>query len=503
MSRLLGISCMFCLTAKAFAQGNASWSLPPPTFGANGGADWGAGAWPPSDVGTTLVPQAADSELEDLLAQVDPVRIQNTIQTLTDFGTRHTLSNQTNPVRGIGAARDWILKEMRGYAAASNGAMAITLPSYIQQPTTRIPFAVNISDVVATVRGSGDPNRAYVITGHYDSRRLDVQDYTGDAPGSDDNASGTAVVLELVRLLATKKPYATIILAATAGEEQSLFGATYLAQTLKNSSVNVEANLNNDIVGTGSNEPYNSINEHTIRLFGAGTNYVENTTIANVLISIGGENDTPARNLGRFVAEVNEGAVTSTDMQVALVYRADRFFRGGDHEAFLEQGFPGVRFTEPNEDFRHQHQDPRTQNGTLYGDDIQFVDFNYTARVARVNLAALWSLANAPALPTNVIFDVNVGEPAANSNTPVENLENETQFYWNVQNSELLQGYELVWRPSSQQQWTHSYYVGKVNQVKVNLSKDNVVFGLRAVGTNGKKSPAVFPLPDPAQYSYT
>lgn len=214
----------------------------------------------------------------------------------------------------------------------------------------------------------------------------------------------------------------------------------------------MEANLNNDIVGTGSNEPYESINEHTIRLFGAGTNYITNTSIADVLISIGGENDTPARNLGRFVQEVNEGAVAATDMQVALVYRPDRFFRGGDHESFLSAGFPAVRFTEPNEDFRHQHQDPRVQNGTVYGDDIQYVDFNYTARVGRVNLAAMWSIANAPALPANVTFDVIVGEPAAADDTPVEDLSNETQFYWQMQNSTLLQGYEIVWRPSSQQQ---------------------------------------------------
>ena len=236
------------------------------------------------------------------------------------------------------------------------------------------------------------------------------------------------------------------------------------------------------------------------------------------MISIGGENDTPARNLGRFVQEVNEGAVAATDMQVALVYRADRFFRGGDHESFLSADFPAVRFTEPNEDFRHQHQDPRVQNGTVYGDDIQYVDFNYTARVGRVNLAAMWSIANAPALPTNVTFDVIVGEPAAAEDTPVEDLSNETQFYWQMQNGTLLQGYEIVWRPSSQQQvgailpkrtksdtnvtkqWTHSLYVGMVDQARVNLSKDNVVFGLRAVGTNGKKSPAVFPLPDPAEY---
>ncbi|KAI9694842.1 MAG: hypothetical protein M1822_000458 [Bathelium mastoideum] len=497
MTRLFIFS---CLSSVALAQSNASWTLPPPTFGSDGAALWGTGAWPASSVGEPLVPQAADSELTDLLAQFDPSRIQNIIQTLTNFGTRHTLSTQTDPTRGIGAARDWIAKEMRGFAAASNGSMVVTTPSYIQPVADRISFPVNLTNIVATIKGYGEPNRAYVVTGHYDSRRLDIMNYTADAPGSDDNASGVAVVMEMARICATKQPYATMIFAAVPGEEQDLYGSNFLAQSLKNASVDVEANLNNDIVGTGSNEPYESINEHTIRLFGAGTNYLTNSSIADVTISIGGENDTPARNLGRFVQEVNEGAVAVTDMQVALVYRADRFFRGGDHESFLSAGFPAVRFTEPNEDFRHQHQDPRVQNGTLYGDDIQFVDFNYTARVGRVNLAAMWSIANAPAMPTNVTFDVIVGEPAAADDTPVEDLSNETQFYWQLQNSTILQGYELVWRPSSQQQWTHSYSVGLVDQVRVNLSKDNVVFGLRAVGKNGKKSPAVFPLPDPAEY---
>ncbi|KAF2231702.1 peptidase M28 [Viridothelium virens] len=487
MSRLFWVSCFSCITSIALGDSNASWSLPQPTFGIDGSPLWNAGAWPPSNVGVPLVPQAADSELTDLLSQFNTSRIQNIIETLTNFGTRHTLSTQTDPTRGIGAARDWIAKEMRALAAPSNGSMVVTTPSYIQPVADRIPFPVNITNIVATIKGYGEPNRAYVVTGHYDSRRLDVMNYTGDAPGSDDNASGVAVVLEMARICATKQPYATMIFAAVAGEEQNLYGSNFLAQSLKNASVDVEANLNNDIVGTGSNEPYDPVNEHTIRLFGAGTNYLTNTSIADVMISIGGENDTPARNLGRFVQEVNEGAVASTDMQVALVYRADRFFRGGDHESFLSAGVSAVRFTEPNEDFRHQHQDPRVQDGTLYGDDMQFVDYDYTARVGRVNLAAMWSIANAPALPTDVTFDVI-------------DLLNETQFYWQIQNSSLLQGYELVWRPSSQQQWTHSYYVGMVDQVTVNLSKDNVVFGLRAVGKNGKKSPAVFPLPDPAEY---
>ena len=167
-----------------------------------------------------------------MLAQIDPSRIQNTIQTLTNFGTRHTLSTQTNATRGIGAARDWILKEMRALAAPSNGSMVITTPSYIQPVADRIPFPVNITDIVATVKGYGEPNRAYVVTGHYDSRRLDVMDYTGDAPGSDDNASGVAVVMEMARICATKQPYATMIFAAVAGEEQNLYGANFLVSRL-------------------------------------------------------------------------------------------------------------------------------------------------------------------------------------------------------------------------------------------------------------------------------
>lgn len=214
---------------------------------------------------------------------------------------------------------------MRALAAPSNGNLVITTPSYIQPPVGRITFPVNVTNIVGTIKGSGDPNRTYVITGHYDSRRLNVSDYTGPAPGSDDNASGVAVMMELARICATKRPYATMMFAATAGEEQNLYGAQFLADTLKNSSVNVEANFNNDIVGTGSNEPYNPLNEHVIRPFGAGTDYfAAAASYIRVLISIGGENDTPARNLGRFVQEVNAGASAATDMQVAPIYRADR-----------------------------------------------------------------------------------------------------------------------------------------------------------------------------------
>ena len=305
------------------------------------------------------------------------------------------------------------------------------------------------------------------------------------------------VVLEMARICATKRPAATMIFAAVAGEEQNLFGSNYLAQTLKNASANVEGNWNNDIVGTGSSQPFSPINDYTIRLFGASLLYpaTESSDDLEQIGIIGGENDSPARNLGRFIAEVAAGASEYVNMQIALIYRPDRFLRGGDHESFLTAGFPAVRFTEAVEDFAHQHQDPRTQNGTVYGDLVEFVDFEYTARVARVNLASMWSAANAPAMPRNVTISTVVGFPAASESTPLYVISNDSLLSWATGNDPLVAGYELVWRPSGALQWTHSLSVGNVGMVTVDLSKDDVQFGIRAVGKTGKKSPAVFPLP--------
>ena len=303
----------------------------------------------------------------------------------------------------------------------------------------------------------------------------------------------------MARICATKQPKATMIFAAVAGEEQSLYGSAHLAQTLKNASVNVEGNWNNDIVGTGSFSPFAPINNYTIRLFGASYAYPASAAITSTVLSsisqIGGENDSPARNLGRFIAEVAAGAIEYVNMQVALIYRPDRFLRGGDHESFLAQGFPAVRFTEAVEDFKHQHQDVRVANGTQYGDLIEYVDMEYTARVAAVNLASMWSAANAPALPRNVTISRVVGFPASSESTPASEVSNESQISWVTGNDALVASYELLWRPTGNLQWTHRLNVGNVGSVTVDLSKDDVQFGIRAVGSDGKKSPAVFPMP--------
>jgi len=436
-------------------------------------------AWPPSNVGVELVPQATEDEVTAMLDEISPENIEAIISKLVSFGTRHTLATFNSSTRGIHAARDWIASEMRSYAEESEGRMTVEVQSYLQGVASRIPFPTVISNVLATVKGSETPEKVYVMTGHYDSRVTDVLNYEADSPGANDDASGVAIAMELARILAKRQPKSTIILAAVAGEEQGLYGAGYLAQTLKNSSTNVEGMLNCDIVGSstgdrGQKDPY------TIRAFAQGPPPSDSTTRAAQRLQIGGENDSPARELARFSAEV--AGNNATGMSIAIIYRLDRFLRGGDHTPFLQAGYPAIRYTEPNENFNHQHQDLRTENGTVYGDLIEFVDFDYTARVGKVNLATLWALSEAPSMPRNVTVDTTV-------------LDNDTRLKWIVSNHTNVAGYEVVWRPVTSSLWSRVVDVGKVGAVTLPLSKDNVIFGVRTVGTNGYKSPAVYPFP--------
>lgn len=263
----------------------------------------------PSGPGQPLKAQHPDDELISILHQIDPNRMKATVEKLTTFGTRHTLSNQTDPVRGIGAARDWIAAQMRTFAAASNGRMTVTVPSYVQQASSRIPNATVISNVVATLIGSKEPNRVYVISGHYDSRVTDILNFEADSPGADDDGSGVAISMELARIMATHQPAATIMFAAVAGEEQGLFGSNFMATTLKQNGVDVQGMLDNDIVGSpkaddGTIDPFN------IRMFVSGLPQSNTANQDLRLASIGGENDSPAHQLGRFVAEVSQNAIT-------------------------------------------------------------------------------------------------------------------------------------------------------------------------------------------------
>ncbi|SMQ53500.1 unnamed protein product [Zymoseptoria tritici ST99CH_3D7] len=457
-------------------------------------------SWPPTQdsLDNRIKPQKANAELQQILADVSENKVDHIITTLANFGTRHTLSTQNSSTRGIGAARDWIYDEMNKYAEYSEGRMGVYLNSYIQPiDGDRITFPVNISNVVAEIKGHTDPNRVYVVTGHYDSRALDILDYEIDAPGADDDASGVAVVMEMARACAKQRPAATMIFAAVAGEEQGLYGSANLAKTLKARNVTVGGNWNNDIVGTGKSQPFAPINDYTIRLFGASAFLPNASTAAQLrtVAQIGGWNDSPAQNLGRYIAEIAAGAAKYVGMQVALIYRADRFLRGGDHQSFLTEGFPAVRFTEAVEDFTHEHQDVRVQDGVQYGDLVEFVDMDYVTRVTKVNLASMWSAANAPAAPQNVTISRRVGFPAAARDTPLEIVNNLSLLRWTASNDSMVAGYELVWRTSGALQWTHSLNVGNAANVTVDLNKDNYQLGVRAYGKDGAKSPAVWPVP--------
>lgn len=444
-----------------------------------------AASWPMGE-GYAITSHLPDADLQAALSEISSQNIQSYISTLVTFGTRHTLSPQNGSTTyGIGAARDWIAAQMRSFAAPSNGRMTVSVPSYIQPADgDRVLFDVRISDIVATLRGSETPDRVYVISGHYDSRCTDPNDYTSLAPGADDDGSGVAVAMELARIMATRKPKSTLVFAAVAGEEQNLYGSNFLAQTYKNASVNVAGMFTNDIIGSptgpdGTKDPY------TIRVFAQGPPgaAIEGTTKAASRLSVGGENDSPARELGRFIVENAQNAFTGMKT-IALIYRQDRYLRGGDHLSFLRNGFlSSVRFTEPIEDYRHQHQNVRVDNvtGEQYGDLEQFCDFDFIARVGRVNLASMWSLSEAPATPANVSINASA-------------LTNNSTFTWLPSNETAgaLAGYEVVWRPSISPYWTHAIPVGLVQKATVQVSKDNVVFGVRAVGKNGYKSPAAF-----------
>ncbi|MFD5078984.1 M20/M25/M40 family metallo-hydrolase [Streptomyces sp. NPDC058371] len=456
------------LTATVAGAGATALGASAPAAAAGGGTRPPATAQPPT------------RELRSLLREIDRDRIEATVRKLVSFGTRHTLSSQDDPVRGIGAARDWIAAELRSYAAASAGRMTVQLQSYVQEPASRIPTATRITNVVATLRGAVTPERVYVVSGHYDSRVTDVMDATSDAPGADDDASGVAVALELARVMARRRPASTIVFAAVAGEEQGLCGATHMAELFKSAGADVQGMFTNDIVGSstaddGTRDPY------TIRLFAEGVPSSETPEQAATRRSVGGENDSPARQLARFVRDVADN--DATGLHIRVVHRRDRYRRGGDHIPFLERAYPAARFTEPAEDFAHQHQDVRVDaDGTQYGDLPEFCDFGYVERVAKVNAAALWTLAQAPGTPRGAKILTSA-------------LTNSTQLTWTRGPEPDLAGYEVLWRETTASEWTHVIPVGDTTAHEVDLSKDNVFFGVRAVGRSGLRSPAAFPDP--------
>jgi hypothetical protein len=425
---------------------------------------------------------ARHQQITQIVHSIDARRIEESIRKLVSFGTRNTLSDQSNPNRGIGAARDWLFDEFTKAAEQSGGRMTVEKQTFEQQKGDRIPGPTMITNVVATLRGIRPESvgRTYIVSGHYDSMCGNATDGKCDAPGANDDASGTAAVLEMARVMARHEFEATIIFMAVAGEEQGLYGSSYFAEQAKKQGMDVEAMFTNDIVGSSLGG--NGIRDrHTVRVFSEGVPSNETTEEANIRRGVGGENDSASRQLARFIKETADRYVR--DMRVMMVYRRDRYLRGGDHRPFLERGFAAVRFTEPNEDYRHQHQNVRIENGVQHGDLLQFVDFNYIADVARVNAACLAMLALAPARPKNL-------------GVLTTRLTNDTDLKWDANTEQDVAGYEIVWRDTTSPVWTNARWVGNVTSYTVKgMSKDNFFFGLRAVDRNGNHSPVSFPKP--------
>jgi hypothetical protein len=435
----------------------------------------------PTGPGQPMRQQAPDQELRGMLKEIDGGRQRAVIEKLVSFGTRHTLSSQTDPNRGIGAARDFLFAEMQRLAAPSNGRMTVELQSFVQPAGPNVPTPTVVTNIVTTLRGSVEPDRIYVVTGHYDSRVTDLANFTSDAPGADDDGSGVAAVLELIRVMATHESRATIVMAAVAGEEEGLFGSTFLAQQFKAAGADIQGMFSNDIVGSPTADD-GTVDPHALRLFAEGIPDTETPNQRAVRQADGGENDGPSRQLARFVTNVANNS--HTDMQVHVIYRRDRFLRGSDHLPFLAQGYPAGRLTEPHENFAHQHQDVRVVDGVQFGDLIEFVDFDFLERVTRVNLAAMWSLANGPGTPKNV----QLADPV---------LTNTSTLSWAAGTDADIAGYEVVWRPCTEPDWTQVIPVGNVTTTTVPLSKDNLFLGVRAVDTSGRHSPVAFPVPNP------
>ena len=412
--------------------------------------------------------------LHELAAQVSPEAERATIARLVSFGTRHTLSDPKSDTRGIGAARRWVAAEFRAMSKDCGGCLTVETPSETVTGR-RVPVPTEVMDVLAIQRGTTDPNRVIVISGHIDSRVNDVQNFTADAPGANDDGSGTAAVIEAARVLSKHKFPATLVFAVLSGEEQGLLGGHVLANYATRQGWHVEADLNNDIVG--NSEGINGVRETTrVRVFSEGTKTVETAAEADKRRYNGGEVDSPSRQLARFMEGLAERYLGN--FRVTMVYRTDRFARGGDQVEMLKAGFPSVRVTEANENYTRQHQDVRVEKGIRYGDVLEGVDFAYLANVTRVDVISLAAMAMAPAPATHV--DIS---GAVSADTTVK---------WSPAADAAR--YNVWWRSTTDSQWRHSRAVGPTGQtVLKDVNVDDWFFGVSAVGPDGWEAPVVFP----------
>jgi hypothetical protein len=430
---------------------------------------------------TAQITITRDPEIEAMVKEVNADSLKSYIYQMVAFGTRNTLSNQNSTTRGIGAARKWVLNKFNDFAKTSNGRLTAFIDTTTYKPDgKRVDRNILLGNVVATLKGTDTSDkRVFIISGHLDGMRTNVMDSVGDAPGANDDASGCAAVIECARIMSKRNFPATIIFVTVSGEEQGLLGAYYMAKKAKQENWNIEAVLNNDIMGSNNSSETNNINNNQLRVFSEGLPAYELDKNGKQIRQLGLENDGKARQLARYVKEIGERYVDN--MQIVMIYRNDRFLRGGDHTPFVENGFAAVRFTEMNENYYHQHQDVRKENGIQYGDLPEFMDFEYLRKNTAVNLSNLANLSKAPAMPEEVKVEV-------------KKLSNFTYLYWKAPKTGKAKGYFILMRETTSAVWQKKFYTESLDY-KLPYSKDNYFFAVQSVNQLGNESLPVVPMP--------
>ena len=420
-----------------------------------------------------------DSSIEAMVKEVSADSLKSYILQMVSYGTRNTLSSTTDKNRGIGAARNWVLNKFNSFAKQSGGRLtSIADTTTYQADGRRVDRSINLGNVMATLKGT-DPldNRIFIVTGHLDNMRTSPTDSVGDAPGANDDASGVAAVLECARIMSKRTFPATIIFLAVSGEEQGLLGASYLANKARKDNWNIEAVLNNDIMGSNNSSETNIIDNTKIRVFSEAFSGADTGRRALTIRQLGLENDGKARQLARYVKEIGERYVDN--LQVVLIYRNDRFLRGGDHTPFVEKGYAAIRFTEMNENYYHQHQNVRTENGIVYGDLPEYIDFEYLRKNSAMNLANLANLVKAPMMPDSVKIEVR-------------RLSNYSFITWQAPKVGKVKGYYLLVRETTSPVWQRKIFTTE-KEMRLPLSKDNYFFAVQSVSADGNESLPVVP----------
>lgn len=425
------------------------------------------------------IPPSIDNRLYDIADASSPDRIEIDIRKLVSFGTRNTLSDTISNTRGIGAARRWIKSEFKRISETCSGCLQVYYQDTLipAEGNRRIPQDVKVVNVIAHQKGTKYPNRYIIMSGDIDSRASNSSDGETDAPGANDNATGMAGVIEAARILSKYQFENSIIYVGLSGEEQGLYGGRKMASQAKQDSWDIVGILNNDMIGniTGID---GVVENNTFRIFSEPTPVTDDQQKQIWRRFYGGEVDGPSRQLARYIARITNTYLTN--LEPILIYRLDRFGRGGHHRPFNDAGFPGVRIMETHENYVRQHQDIREENGIQYGDVIEGVNFDYAAKLTAVNALALASLAWAPPGPSNLMIGGAV-QPS-------------TTLQWDESDDDHIAGYKIYWRETTAPQWNHSRYVGKVNQYTLKgIIIDNYLFGVAAVSKKGHESPVVYP----------